>query len=90
MPGQLGNAVKEERSRLAIQAAREMNAAYRQAMVGTIQEVLFEDKALALYYGHTPNYVKVYAAGEALHNQLRRVKITGLYEDGLMGLLVEE
>ena len=90
MPGQLGNAVKEERSRLAIQAAREMNAAYRQAMVGTIQEVLFEDKALALYYGHTPNYVKVYAAGEALHNQLRRVKITGLYEDGLMGLVVEE
>ena len=89
MPGQLGNAVKEARSKEAILVAQEMNRAYRQAMVGTTQEVLFEDKSLALYYGHTPNYVKVYCAGEDLHNQVKTVAITGLYEDGLMGIVKE-
>ena len=90
MPGQLGNAIKEARSREAIAVAAEMNRAYRESMVGSTQEVLFEDRHLTLYAGHTPNYMKVYAAGEALHNQLRQVTITGLYEDGLFGVLKED
>ena len=90
MPGQLGNAIKEARSREAIAVAAEMNRAYRESMVGSTQEVLFEDKHLSLYAGHTPNYMKVYAAGEALHNQLRQVTITGLYEDGLFGVVKED
>ena len=89
MPGQLGNAIKEARSREAIAVAAEMNRAYRESMVGSTQEVLFEDKHLSLYAGHTPNYMKVYAAGEDLHNRLRQVTITGLYEDGLFGVLKE-
>ena len=90
MPGQLGNAIKEARSREAIAVAAEMNRAYRESMVGSTQEVLFEDKHLSLYAGHTPNYMKVYAAGEDLHNRLRQVTITGLYEDGLFGVLMED
>ena len=90
MPGQLGNAIKEARSREAIAVAEEMNRAYRESMVGSTQEVLFEDKHLSLYAGHTPNYMKVYAAGEDLHNRLRQVTITGLYEDGLFGVLKED
>ena len=90
MPGQLGNAIKEARSREAIAVAAEMNRAYRESMVGSTQEVLFEDKHLSLYAGHTPNYMKVYAAGEDLHNRLRQVTITGLYEDGLFGALKED
>ena len=90
MPGQLGNAIKEARSREAIAVAAEMNRAYRESMVGSTQEGLFEDKHLSLYAGHTPNYMKVYAAGEDLHNRLRQVTITGLYEDGLFGVLKED
>ena len=90
MPGQLGNAIKEARSREAIAVAGEMNRAYREDMIGSVQEVLFEDRHLTLYAGHTPNYMKVYAAGEALHNQLRQVTITGLYEDGLFGVVKED
>ena len=89
MPGQLGNAVKEARSKEAIAVAREMNEAYRKALVGTTQEVLFEDRHLAFYAGHAPNYVKVYAAGEELHNEVRTVKITDLYEDGVFGVIQE-
>ena len=89
MPGQLGNAVKEERSRRAIAVAEEMNRAYRERLIGTTQAVLFEEKNLSFYTGHAPNYVKVYAAGEELHNVVKNVKITGLYEDGVFGLIVE-
>ena len=62
-----------------------MSRAYRENMVGSLQEVLFEEESGAYYVGHTPNYVKVYAQGENLHNTIHPVEITGLYEDGLMG-----
>ncbi|MBQ8881427.1 MAG: tRNA (N(6)-L-threonylcarbamoyladenosine(37)-C(2))-methylthiotransferase MtaB [Oscillospiraceae bacterium] len=87
MPGQHSNAVKEARSREAIALAEKMSAAYRQAMVKTRQEVLFEEKIGAYYCGHTPNYVKVYATGENLHNTVCTVEITDLYRDGLLGKL---
>lgn len=70
MPGQHGNAVKEARSRAAIAVAEEMSHAYREALVGTIQSVLFESLEDGLFTGHTPNYVKVYVPGEGLHNQV--------------------
>ena len=87
MPGQHSNATKEDRSRRAIAVAQEMSENYRQAMVGQTVQVLFEEPDGAYFVGHTPNYIKVYAKGAALHNQLRNVKITGLYKDGLTGEL---
>jgi len=89
MPGQLGNAIKEERSKKAIALAAEMSKAYREHMVGSVQEVLFEEENGGYYVGHTPNYVKVYAKGEDLHNAVRSVKITDLYQDGLLGELIK-
>ena len=90
MPGQLRNAVKESRSREAIAVADTISRAYRQAMVNTRQQVLFEEENGAYYCGHTPNYVKVYAAGNDLHNRVCTVEITGLYQDGLLGRLVSD
>ena len=85
MPGQLGNAVKESRSREAIAVAKEMSVAYRERLVGSVQEVLFEELSGDAYTGHAMNYVKVYAKGESLHNQVKKVKITGLAPDGVWG-----
>ena len=87
MPGQHSNAVKEKRSRQAIALAREMSESYRQALVGNRLSVLFEEPEGAFFTGHTPNYVKVYAQGENLHNQVRSVTVTGLYQDGVMAIL---
>ena len=84
-PGQLSNAVKEQRSREAIAVAEEMSREYRQSLVGTSQSVLFEDKEGNYFTGHAPNYVKVYAEGENLHNEIRNVKITGIFKDGVFG-----
>ena len=90
MPGQHNNAVKEARSRAAIAVAEEMNRAYRENLIGTVQSVLFEDRENGYFTGHAPNYMKIYAPGENLHNQLRAVKITGLYADGLLGEITDE
>ena len=89
MPGQLGNAVKEERSRRAIAVGEEMSLAYRRSLLGTVQEVLFEEPALGYYTGHAPNYVRVYAPGENLHNQIRSVVIREIFEDGVLGQILE-
>ena len=88
MPGQLGNAVKEERSRAAIALAEQMSREYRQGLVGTIQKVLFEDREGAYFSGHAPNYVRVYASGEDLHNRICTVEITGLFRDGVLGRIL--
>ena len=85
MPGQHHNVTKEARSKAAIAVADELSLAYRQALVGTVQEVLFEEADGEYYTGHAPNYVKIYAQGSDLHNELRTVTITGVYREGLLG-----
>ena len=83
MPGQHRNEVKEDRSRRAIAVAEEMNKAYRENMIGTRQEVLFEEVQDGLFTGHAPNYMKVYVKGENLHNEIRTVIVEKIYKDGL-------
>ena len=88
MPGQHNNATKEARSRAAIAVAEEMSVAYREALVGTVQEVLFEEADGEFFTGHAPNYVKFYARGEALHNKVCSVRVTEVYKDGVRGEIV--
>ena len=89
MPGQHSNATKDDRSREAIRVAEEMSVQYRQALVGTEQTVLFEEQEDKYYTGHAPNYCKVYAVGTQLHNQMKTVRITEVYNDGVLGELVD-
>ena len=89
MPGQHNNATKEARSRAAIAVAEEMSRAYRESWIGRTLEVLFEERDGEYYTGHAPNYVKVYAKGENLHNEIRTVTVTGVYRDGVLGELAE-
>ena len=85
MPGQLGNDTKECRSRAAIAVAEEMSREYRENLIGSTQEVLFEEPDGDYFIGHAPNYVKVYVRGDGLHNRIRNVRITAVYQDGVMG-----
>ena len=89
MPGQHPNAVKEERSHRAIAVAEEMTAAYRRSLIGSTVEVLFEEPSDGFFTGHAPNYVRVYAEGTGLHNQLAAVKITDVFRDGVLGEIVK-
>ena len=83
MSGQHPNAVKEERSRRAIAVAEQMNLAYREAMLGTQQQVLFEEVQDGYFVGHAPNYMKIYIKGENLHNKVRTVLVEKIHKDGL-------
>ena len=86
MPGQHNNATKEARSREAIAVAEEMSRSFRENLIGTRLSVLFEEKDGKYFTGHAPNYVKVYAEGEDLHNQIKEVTVTEVYKDGVIGL----
>ena len=85
MPGQHSNATKETRSRKAIAVAEEMSRQYRQNLIGTTQEVLFEETEGGFDTGHAPNYIKVYVPAAGRHNEVMNVTITGIYGDGLLG-----
>ena len=87
MPDQIPNAVKERRAAEAASAAAELEAAYHASMLGTTQQVLFEQEEDGLYAGHAMNYVKVYVQAAQLHNELRAVRVTDLCRDGVFGEL---
>ena len=87
MPGQHNNATKETRSRAAIALAEEMSRAYREGFIGRTLEVLFEEREGEFYTGHAPNYIKVYARGEDLHNEIRTVTVLEVYRDGVLAEL---
>lgn len=88
MPGQLPNAVKESRSRAAIAVAAELKEQYAQSLVGTVHAVLFEEQDGSFATGHAPNYMKVYVESADMHNQIRSVRLTEPYGDGMKGELL--
>lgn len=85
MDGQIPKAVKTRRAAQAAQVVGQLREAYRAAMVGSEQEVLFEQIEDGLFTGHAKNGVKVFAQGEDLHNVLCRVRITSVLPEGLFG-----
>ena len=90
MPGQHPNAVKEDRSRRAIGEEFRMRSAYLQSMQDTVQEVLFEEEVSGHFTGHAPNYIRVSVkTDEDLHNQIRRVRITGYGLGGVLGEIID-
>ena len=88
MSGQHNNDTKEARSRSAIAVAEQMSIAYRQKLIGSTHAVLFEEVDGEYFTGHAPNYVKIYAKGENLHNEIRTVEVTEVYKDGVIGQLL--
>ena len=90
MPCQHPNAVKDDRSRRAIAVAEEMSRTFRESMVGSVQEVLFEESDGEFFTGHAPNSVRVWAPGENLHNKVLPVRITALHREGLAGEIIPQ
>ena len=65
------------------------NREYRENLIGTVQEVLFEEANGDHFTGHAPNYVKVYAEGKELHNLVKNVVICDVMNDGVFGKISE-
>ena len=88
MPDQVPKAVKAERAARASAVAEELRRQYDTALIGSVQEVLFEQTEGGFFTGHAKNYVKVYARGDGLHNVVKQVRITALRNDGIEGELL--
>ena len=89
LPGQVRNAVKEERAHRAAQIARTMQDTYLDSWVGETVPVLFEEERDGLWRGHTTRYCEVTVqSAQPLHNQLRQVRLTGRDGGALQGVLV--
>ena len=89
LPGQVLNAVKEDRAHRAAQIARTMQDAYLDSWVGETVPVLFEEEREGLWRGHTTRYCEVTVQSpQPLHNQLRQVRLTGRDGGALQGVLV--
>ena len=89
MPGQLPNAVKEERSRRAIAVAQDMSRCYHQELLGTTQAVLVEGTEGEHSVGHAMNYVKIYITGAYPRNEIQTVAVKSLYGDGVTGEVIQ-
>ncbi len=100
MSGQILKAEKERRSALGVQTATILEKTYLKESLGSTQAVLFEETAEpspeekemlellpneTLWTGHSPNYIKVYAKGAQLHNEIVPIKVKGLFRDGVWG-----
>mgnify|MGYP000893333853 CR=1 FL=1 len=80
MPGHLPKAVKEERARQLIALGEEMAEAYARSLLGTKQEVLFEEEEGGIAEGYTPQYMRVRTAGAA-PGELKTVTLTAYQND---------
>jgi len=89
MPGQVANAVKEERAHRCTALAQELEWENWTRWVGQTVDVLFEEERDGLWYGHTQRYQEVSVPSrESLHNRLLSVRLCGLTPSGLRGEIV--
>ncbi|MDE7247313.1 MAG: tRNA (N(6)-L-threonylcarbamoyladenosine(37)-C(2))-methylthiotransferase MtaB, partial [Lachnospiraceae bacterium] len=91
MEGQLTEARKAERSDCLMGLEREMSRAYREAFMGKVQEILFEETmerdGKTYWVGHTPNYIRVAKEAkqeENLRNRIIRCRLGDVLEEDIL------
>lgn len=89
-PGQLTNAVKEQRSREMIALTTKTRRAFLQAQVGLTEAILFESTVHGgMLEGYTMNYTPVRVkADKSLCGKLCTVRITGVLDDCCTGEII--
>lgn len=92
MKGQIAGEVKNRRIDQLIEAGETAAREFVELCRNSVREVLFEEFAAdgsGLITGYSDNYIKVYAEGtETDLNNLRKVRLTGEYKDGMKGEIV--
>lgn len=85
MPEKIEKSVRKERAGRVANIAERMEKAYRETCISSVMEVLFEQGKNGVFHGHAKNYCEVTAEGTNLHNEIRRVLITGEKNGVLFG-----
>ena len=88
MKGQHNKAVKSRRAREAQAVASRMQRDYLESCVGKTVQVLFETSSGEKCIGHADNYCAVSAEGEHLRGFVKRVEITSVSGEMLVGKII--
>ena len=89
MEGQNTTAVKSRRAKEAQKVAARMHRDFMLSALGSELDVLFESESEGGFIGHSDSYLSVYAPGENLRGQLRRVRIISCEDELLRGIIVD-
>ena len=85
MPGQIEKSEKAARAARAAHIAERMQREYLTSCVGKTLEVIFETESDGESRGHAENYTEVAVPGDMPHGVVRKVKITGVRGEMLVG-----
>ncbi len=88
LPGQVDRAVKAERAALAQALAARMKRAYLEGCAGAELSVLFETERGGECLGHAENYTEVAVRSIGLRGLVKKVKITGVRDEMLVGVVL--
>lgn len=89
-PMQLTNKVKEERSRLMIEATEKTQREFTLSQIGKVESVLFEqEREEGVYFGYTMNYTPVLVKSDTdIHGKILKVKLNTIDGENLIGTLI--
>ncbi len=89
MNGQLSAAEKHSRAKRLIAEADKLEHEFVSSLIGSVQDVLFEEEKNGILFGHTDTYVKVGVRGaeSSLINSIVPVEITGIDRFGATGII---
>lgn len=96
--GQVPEDVKNERSRLMIELGEKMGRKYREGLLGTIEQVLFEEKVTIdkeeYWCGYNGRYQKIFVPASSdnadMVNKILPVGLKCCFMEGIMGNIEEE
>jgi threonylcarbamoyladenosine tRNA methylthiotransferase MtaB len=88
LPGHLPPPVRRQRLERLLDISRRSSEEFRLSRIGHVAPVLWEQRVGNLWQGLTPDYVRAYtSADNNLANTIHHVRLTGLHEDGMSGVL---
>jgi threonylcarbamoyladenosine tRNA methylthiotransferase MtaB len=91
MPDQVSPQVKKERGERMRAIADQSAAAFRRRFLGSIMDVLWENRKASRWNGLTDNYIRVWTtAPQNLANRITPARLVELSEQGIRGVLVTE
>lgn len=91
MKDHVENKIKKERAAKLAQRSKELYTAYKRTFVGTKVSVIFEKEVDGKLFGHSSEYLEVYATGspQDLHT-MQEVMIEDYQDDQLFGRCLKE
>jgi len=97
MPRQVSPEAKKERMGRLLGLGAELSRAFRERQLGRTRPVLWESRRRLdeaepsdVWFGHTDNYIAVYANAMELGGRVTPVQLERVYDDGVWGLIPGE